>query len=138
MGEKITLPTATATDNVAKNLTVSVEIKRGVDVVATGEYTPEEVGIYSVVYTVSDESGNTQTLTFEVLVSAGDNTDHNWTGQTPESDSVGGGTSAGNSGAQTDGCGASIGGGITAISTLLAAAVLMKKKNKKQTEKGDK
>jgi hypothetical protein len=135
LGEKITPPTAAATDNVAGSVTVSVEIKSGTTVVATGEYTPEKVGVYSVVYTASDEAGNTQTLTFEVLVSEQAQDNHDWTDPAPEN-SGDGSNSAGNDGA--DGCGSSVETTFAAMATLVVAAIVCITKNKKQTEKGDK
>lgn len=135
LGEKITPPTATATDNVAGSVTVSVEIKSGTTVVSTGEYTPEKVGVYSVVYTASDEAGNTQTLTFEVLVSEQAEDNHDWTDPAPENsgDSSGGAGSNGDSG-----CGSSVESAFAALGVLFMSAIVCITKNKKQTEKGDK
>ncbi len=130
LGGKITPTTATATDNVAGSITVNVEIKSGTTVVATGEYTPEKVGVYSVVYTACDEAGNTQTLTFEVLVSEQSQDNHDWTDSAPEDmeDSAGG----------AGGCRGTVDGTFAAMTTLLIAAIVCITKNKKQTEKGDK
>lgn len=68
LGATLVPPTATAIDSVSGSLTVSVEVRKGTQTIATGETVLSEAGVYTVVYTAIDGAGNMATAVLEVLV----------------------------------------------------------------------
>lgn len=81
VGEQITLPTVTATDDVTQNLTVSLKITLDEqDVSYTGNaFTPEQAGTYTFEWTVSDAAGNSDKVTKTLVVSEKpDNNSNTW------------------------------------------------------------
>ena len=66
----VTLPKATATDNISKDITVYVMIKKpnGEIQYIKGDYKFEEVGTYNVIYFAKDEAGNIATAEYELNV----------------------------------------------------------------------
>lgn len=116
VGETLTLPTATATDDADENVKITVAIKKGLEVVATQSTALNEVGVYTVVYTATDFSGKQSSLTFEVFVK----------GEAPEKeptqDSIGGGDGG-------SGCKSSVSAGVCgSMLILFGTAVCLKKK----------
>lgn len=79
-GKVVTVPTATATDPEDGAVLVSYAVKFGTTeiAVADGKFTPENEGTYTIVYTATDASGNTETLSFTVTAVAGG---ADWTNQ---------------------------------------------------------
>lgn len=115
VGETLTLPTATATDDTDENVQISVAVKKGSETIATQSTVLNEVGIYTVVYTATDISGKQSSLTFEVFVK--------------EEESKKGQTQDGNGSA---GCKSSVSASVCgSMLMLLGAAVYLKKKNKR-------
>ena len=72
VGERVTLPTATAADDVDGEVQVTVTVTFGDTAVAIsdGGFTPDAEGIYRVTYQAVDASGNRKTVPFEVLAVA--------------------------------------------------------------------
>lgn len=68
LNDTLVPPTATATDSVSGSLTVSVEVRKGTQTIATGETVLSEAGVYTVVYTAIDGAGNMATAVLDVLV----------------------------------------------------------------------
>ena len=67
-GQTLELPVATATDNCDGTVQVTVQIKKGEQVVANSSTVLTEEGVYTVIYTATDKAGNVSTETFEVVV----------------------------------------------------------------------
>ena len=103
VGDVLTLPTATASDEVDNAPTISVAVYYNGEVVATGDVTVENEGVYTVVYKSVDYAGNIQVVQFDVLV-VEENTGFNW---------------------GLLGCQSSIGGFGIEVMTLLGAAALI-------------
>lgn len=81
LGEEITLPSVTATDDVTQNLTVSLKITLdGQEVAYTGTvFKPEQAGTYTFEWTVSDAAGNSDKVTKTLVVSEKpDNNSNTW------------------------------------------------------------
>lgn len=75
VGDEVTLPTATATDNLEGDLSsaVTVEIigtEHATDRTPGGKYYPMTAGTQRVVYTVKDSFGNTTSKEFNVVVNS--------------------------------------------------------------------
>ena len=68
LGEKIELPTASVTDNVEQELSVSVEVFKGTQLVSQGSFTPTETGVYTIMYVCMDEAGNEGRVEYQVTV----------------------------------------------------------------------
>lgn len=101
VGQEITLPAATATDNADGNISVTVSVTFGDTEVTVdgGKFTPTEAGIYTVTYTATDASGNTESIVREVLASAAQG------------------------GKKGCGCKSTVGGGVDVGAAILAIAV---------------
>lgn len=81
LGEEITLPSVTATDDITQNLTVSLKITLdGQEVAYTGTvFKPEQAGTYTFEWTVSDAAGNSDKVTKTLVVSEKpDNNSNTW------------------------------------------------------------
>lgn len=81
VGEEITLPSVTATDDITQNLTVSLKITLdGQEVAYTGTaFKPEQAGTYTFEWTVSDAAGNSDKVTKTLVVSEKpDNNSNTW------------------------------------------------------------
>lgn len=144
VGRKLTLPTATATDNADDNVQISVVIRKGGEDIATESVVLNEVGVYLVVYTATDYAGNMSSVSFEVFVrEETDRLPNSFdSGEVPpveepdtpveDSSSANDNTSApsGNNKPQ-GGCGSSISvGALGAMTALLGAALVLKRKRK--------
>lgn len=70
IGDTISLPAATATDNADGSVSVSVRVIFGNTEVAVTEnqFTAEKYGTYTVIYTATDKAGNSQDIRFNVVV----------------------------------------------------------------------
>lgn len=76
IGEEVTLPTATATDNLEGDISgkVTVEIvgtEHSTDRTPGGKYYPMTAGTQKVIYSVSDSFGNTTKKEFNIVVTGG-------------------------------------------------------------------
>ena len=114
IGDTISLPAATATDNADGSVSVSVRVIFGNTEVAVTEnqFTAEKYGTYTVIYTATDKAGNSQDIRFNVVVMK-------------DGETQGGG------GNESGGCGSFIAPwGISgAVLVTAAAVVFIKKKN---------
>lgn len=72
VGATLTVLTGVVTDNVDKNLTANVQLLKGEQEqqIVNGEFTFQETGAYSLIYTATDLSGNKTTLTYDFTVLA--------------------------------------------------------------------
>lgn len=76
VGEEITIPTGTLSDNVTDPALMLIERKvvgpDGKDVTVTNRrFTPTQAGTYTVTYTATDEAGNTGFATWDIVVTEG-------------------------------------------------------------------
>ena len=80
LGEEITLPSVTATDDISQNLTVSLKITLdGQEVAYTGTtFKPEQAGTYTFEWTVSDAAGNSDKVTKTLVVSEPEDNNNTW------------------------------------------------------------
>lgn len=70
VGDTLTVLTGVVTDNVDKNLKANVKLLKGEkeQQIVNGEFTFQESGQYSLIYTAMDLSGNEATLTYNFTV----------------------------------------------------------------------
>lgn len=120
-GDTLIAPRATATDNADGEVSVKAEIYFNGEKVGDGEAKAEKPGIYTIVYTAVDSSGNTARKEIEAFV---------------YSDSSGGEAE------EKSGCGGGCGGGVkSALAlgaiTLAAAVFAICKTNKKDKKRND-
>ncbi len=73
IGQTVTLPTATATDNADGTVDVTVTVtfrgangEENVEIV-DGGFTPDRAGVYTVTYSAKDKTNNVEKRTFEIL-----------------------------------------------------------------------
>ncbi|MBO5480653.1 MAG: InlB B-repeat-containing protein [Clostridia bacterium] len=68
VGDALRLPTATATDEVDGELTVSITVRKNGELLTSVPTTVDTVGVYTVEYVAQDSTGNLTNETFEILV----------------------------------------------------------------------
>lgn len=112
-GTVVTVPTATATDNVSKDIAVSVTVTYGTNAVTLsgGTFTASEYGVYTVVYRATDGAGNAVEKVVKIAVKP----------ETASGGSQGGGS----------GCGSSI-LGVPVFAALGLGMIAWKKKRENQ------
>ena len=67
VGEELTVPDATAEDNVSETLNVTVKVLLDGEVIGNGTITVSKPGLYVVCYTATDGAGNVAVKEFQVL-----------------------------------------------------------------------
>ena len=75
VGDKVTLPTATATDNLDGDVSANVKVEiigteHVTDRVAGGDYYPMTAGTQKVIYSIADAFGNTATKEMTIVVNS--------------------------------------------------------------------